>query len=418
MESDMELVKGVIELLDPEVAAANQWLEPVMPVQFNPGEVRLRKAVDYAQIRVPGLDSPILQFIGGTAEVFELELFFDTTKPDPGAEDRDVTRYTEPLRQLTKVQAATHAPPRVRFTWGPSLSFTGVVVSLDQKLTLFSPAGVPLRAEVRLMLKESTTLADQLRDRNRKIGDRGNDWSKLAAPDTEGLSRAGAPGEGGAPADTEAEIDLSVPLLEVRSDGEPLDVEFPRDLRQATYRDRLDSRDEFELTLDNWDEKRRAFTYDDADRLEPGRKIEIRFGYRGPTPRSATVGGTIEIVRLSFSPDRGAELVISGSGARRMTTRSPTRQPVHRLAWGESLLAFEPIWEPAEGHGLTATGSTVGLPGLRAGTLLSIGGVGSRSSGRYLVTATTHSIGDSGYTTRFECRREAAPRPTPTRSPD
>jgi phage protein D len=53
-----------------------------------------------------------------------------------------------------------------------------------------------------------------------------------------------------------------------------------------------------------------------------------------------------------------------------------------------------------------ATGRTVGLPKLRAGTLIEIKGVGTRLSGTYYVTKTTHTIGDGGYTTQFECRRE------------
>ncbi len=53
-----------------------------------------------------------------------------------------------------------------------------------------------------------------------------------------------------------------------------------------------------------------------------------------------------------------------------------------------------------------ATGSTVGLPDLRAGVVLEIDGLGERFSGRYFVLATTHAIADSGYTTQFECRRE------------
>jgi len=53
-----------------------------------------------------------------------------------------------------------------------------------------------------------------------------------------------------------------------------------------------------------------------------------------------------------------------------------------------------------------ATGSTIGLPDLRAGGIVMIDGAGKRFSGRYFVTATTHTIGDSGYTTQFECRRE------------
>jgi len=51
-------------------------------------------------------------------------------------------------------------------------------------------------------------------------------------------------------------------------------------------------------------------------------------------------------------------------------------------------------------------GSTLGLPDLRTGNVVVIGGLGSRFSGRYFVTGTTHSISHGGYTTQFECRRE------------
>jgi Bacteriophage probable baseplate hub protein len=55
---------------------------------------------------------------------------------------------------------------------------------------------------------------------------------------------------------------------------------------------------------------------------------------------------------------------------------------------------------------VTASGSVVGLPDLRAGTVVRIAGVGARFGGRYFVTATSHTISDSGYTTQFDCRRE------------
>ena len=51
---------------------------------------------------------------------------------------------------------------------------------------------------------------------------------------------------------------------------------------------------------------------------------------------------------------------------------------------------------------VTATGSTVGLPDLRAGSVVEIDGLGDRFSGRYFVTGTTHTIGDGGYTTQFD----------------
>src|SRR2546429_982326 len=57
---------------------------------------------------------------------------------------------------------------------------------------------------------------------------------------------------------------------------------------------------------------------------------------------------------------------------------------------------------------ITASGSTVGLPLLRAGRKVEIVGLGDRYSGTYYVTSTTHTIGDSGYRTQFECRRDPA----------
>jgi phage protein D len=55
---------------------------------------------------------------------------------------------------------------------------------------------------------------------------------------------------------------------------------------------------------------------------------------------------------------------------------------------------------------ITARGATIGLPKLRAGSAVLLDGLGDRFSGRYFVTSTTHTCGDSGYTTQFECRRE------------
>lgn len=57
---------------------------------------------------------------------------------------------------------------------------------------------------------------------------------------------------------------------------------------------------------------------------------------------------------------------------------------------------------------ITASGSTVGLPELRTGRKVQIDGLGERFSGEYFITATTHTLGDGGYKTSFESRREAS----------
>jgi phage protein D len=53
-----------------------------------------------------------------------------------------------------------------------------------------------------------------------------------------------------------------------------------------------------------------------------------------------------------------------------------------------------------------ASGTTVGLPDLRAGQKILIRGLGRKFSGRYFVTKTTHTLDDSGYRTKFTARRE------------
>jgi phage protein D len=85
----------------------------------------------------------------------------------------------------------------------------------------------------------------------------------------------------------------------------------------------------------------------------------------------------------------------------------------------EEVVVDEPVFTPAQAGRraerelcernkdvVKATGTTVGLPDLRAGRHVRILGLGSRFSGTYFVTDTTHSIGDGGYTTRFSARRE------------
>jgi phage protein D len=81
-----------------------------------------------------------------------------------------------------------------------------------------------------------------------------------------------------------------------------------------------------------------------------------------------------------------------------------TDKPVNSVQEAQTL-ARETLERNAKDM-IKASGSTVGLPDLRTGSIMVIDGLGQRFSGRYFVTATTHAIGSSGYVTQFECRRE------------
>lgn len=84
-----------------------------------------------------------------------------------------------------------------------------------------------------------------------------------------------------------------------------------------------------------------------------------------------------------------------------------TDRPVHTPDQAKAL-AKDLLCDRLKGM-VKASGSTVGLPDLRAGRRVQIVNLGPRFDGEYYVTQTTHTIGDGGYTTEFEARRENAP---------
>jgi hypothetical protein len=140
-------------------------------VQFNPEKYSLTKGVQLAEIDIPGLDSPVLQFVRGHNEKITLELFFDTT--DFGMVDNvvDVRNQTVQIYDLLKIDSESHAPPRCMLSWGDggqlfsfgsSLNPRCVVESVSEEFNLFSPSGVPLRAKLNVTFREYKTIEEQL----------------------------------------------------------------------------------------------------------------------------------------------------------------------------------------------------------------------------------------------------------------
>lgn len=144
--------------------------------QFNPTEVEYVKGVHIAEITIPGLDAPLLQFIRGQNETLTFTLFFDTTEDGMGDKAKSVTELVDKVYGLTKIDPDTHAPPVCFFVWnslpGSRLSrqtgnqsrssFKCLVEKVQHKYTLFSPKGLPLRAFVTLTLREYKPLDTQL----------------------------------------------------------------------------------------------------------------------------------------------------------------------------------------------------------------------------------------------------------------
>jgi uncharacterized protein len=118
-------------------------------------------------------------------------------------------------------------------------------------------------------------------------------------------------------------------------------------------------------------------------------------------------------VAITYTADR-SEIASKGIGANagqaqidksiEQRTEIVVNKPVQTTAEAQKL-ATELLNIIAKGL-VKGTGSVPGLPDIRSGTVLMIDGLGERFSGRYFVVSTTHAIGDGGYTTQFECRRE------------
>ncbi len=116
---------------------------------YNPEKYSVSKSVHYAEVSIPGLDEPVLQFVQGQNEKITLDLFFDTT--DYGMVDNvvDVRTLTVDVYNLLKVDTSTHAPPRFTVTWGNAGPLFGqgntsslcVMESMNEEFTLFAPTG-------------------------------------------------------------------------------------------------------------------------------------------------------------------------------------------------------------------------------------------------------------------------------------
>ena len=146
------LKKAYIQVLDAQGKTKDE-----IPVLFNPGEYSMDKSNEFANINIPGLESPLLQFVRGGLETLTMDLFFDTyTDEKPEKEKRDVRDYTDRIVDLLKIDSDLHAPPVLKFVWG-SLDFTCVLSKANKKFTMFRPDGKPVRATLSVTFNEFKT---------------------------------------------------------------------------------------------------------------------------------------------------------------------------------------------------------------------------------------------------------------------
>lgn len=146
------LVQAYLEILAPRVP------DPVIPLRFNPTEYQVQKTNNFAEIAIPGLETPPIQFVRGASEKLTADVLVDTS--DSLLDVR--VAYVNKLRGLMNLNRELHAPPIVRLTWDTEV-FRGVLESLNVTYVLFTPEGVPLRAKLSLTLKEYRPVEIQIK---------------------------------------------------------------------------------------------------------------------------------------------------------------------------------------------------------------------------------------------------------------
>jgi nucleoid-associated protein YgaU len=146
-----------------------------MLVAYAPAELAFSKTTQFAEIAIPGLEQPLLQFVRGDAETLSMDLFFDSTENGTGSDAVAVTDTVEAFHKLVAINGEMHTPPLVRIFWGDNFPgtamgdtetagehFTAVVLSVARRFTLFNADGKPLRATVSIALKHYATVAEQV----------------------------------------------------------------------------------------------------------------------------------------------------------------------------------------------------------------------------------------------------------------
>jgi hypothetical protein len=153
---------------------------PTLTAQFNPTEFSITSGASYAEVAVPGLRQPLLQFVRGETRTLTAELLFDGSDSytsvvdkvsDPGISASPLN-YVDLLRRYTEISSELHAPPVCNVRWGQNTDFVGVVTSLQERFVLFAEDGSILRARVSVTIKSYVPAGSQARVSDTQSPDR------------------------------------------------------------------------------------------------------------------------------------------------------------------------------------------------------------------------------------------------------
>lgn len=165
----MALEKVTIKPLKPDLESTTG---EIIEAMYNPAEISIETSNQYQRTAIPGLPTPLTQFVSGQTQVLSFDLFFDTYEKGV-----DVREYTSKVVNLLKINEELHAPPVVQVVWGGPIAgdkshFQGVIDSVTQKFTMFLEKGIPVRATLSIKISEFKTLEQQVKPTPKSSSDR------------------------------------------------------------------------------------------------------------------------------------------------------------------------------------------------------------------------------------------------------
>jgi LysM repeat protein len=140
-----------------------------LTVLYNPEEYTVSKDNNFAVQSVPGLGSPIVQFVNGNQRTLDVELFFDSYDT-PTLPKKDVRDQTGPVVRLMDLESETHAPPVVWVSMA-SLNLRCVLSRVSERFVMFMPNGVPVRARLSCTFIETLDPAQGAKAANLQTAD-------------------------------------------------------------------------------------------------------------------------------------------------------------------------------------------------------------------------------------------------------
>ena len=127
-------------------------------VLFNPTEYSISKSNEWKFEKVTGTAFTAPQFGGGNPRELTLNLLLDASLL---GKTQHVRGITDQLFRMMEVPGGSAggsskaAPPFITFTWGSETTFKSVCTSLTVAYKLFRPNGDPIRADVKMTLKQA-----------------------------------------------------------------------------------------------------------------------------------------------------------------------------------------------------------------------------------------------------------------------